>query len=964
MLKEPIIGIDFGTTKSIVSSYVGRQPRILVDQFDHSTMPSVVLITPSEQKYVGWEAKNHPDRYRGKYVTVASVKRKLGLASESTWLWWKGYPQEIAAYIFAELKAIAEYNLGQEVRKAVIGIPSHFNANQRFATKQAAEIAGLEPLRIVNEATAVAILYGHKRSSDGKEANFLVFDFGGGTLDVSVVTCGEGIYEVLAITGDSHLGGNDLDRMISDLLLRSQKEKFSSDNIVVGSGSALELDELAEEIKKQLSGRTQVEIHRPGFVKVGKKCFDLRFHMDRATFEKQVHGFLERARHEISSALSEARLGVKDLDAILLTGGTCRIPCVQDLIHQELRHQGVPLPVIQQDECAVANGTAILAGVFGGDIDEVVLLDVVPSTLSVELQGGTSAPIVVKNTTIPTEHSKTFTTTEDNQTQVAISVLEGERKLVKDNLKLGYLRLSGLLPAPAGVAQVMVTFSIDVNGFLNVRAQDQATGASRQATFTAPCHLNEAQMRTLRNKVQLYLTKKRIPIAMKSIDTLVKESSRFMDKETISRLRGYQETLETQLATENPVRELLSAIQSAVTQLEKAIKAINSLEDGIQLMRDQCQHTGCLSQSLEYLQKGIFLLLTELRKGTLTDELIERVESDFARVRALVGRIEALEEDLSALLERSQSVPDQSLCLRIASNVEEAKAKFQIFKDPDQAFREAEAIFQSAFVETYLRSNQNISCQLSQGPLEIELKKVAPRIKDLLLTDLRNPSVTTQRHALEKLEAGHPFLTNELSPSEWREVFEHLSPREWWRLKTLFLGCLEQLSSNDLCDAYLKDPFIKTALRTDQAYEGLRKKVEKELNKRVAAASPTAEEVRETFMLTGESSIPTLLDLLNRESVTEVKIATLEVLGKVPSPKSILPVFQLIPSAERVVQDAALSCLKAHEVFLDRDMQKLSELVVKRLDERSMTIKDQLLLCAYSRRYKALREVIAFVKEQ
>ncbi|MBV9282702.1 MAG: molecular chaperone DnaK, partial [Chloroflexi bacterium] len=456
-----VVGIDLGTTNSVVAVMEGGEPLVIPNAEGSRLTPSVVAFTKTGERLVGQLAKRqavvNPDR------TIASIKRKMG-TNERVAIDTKQYtPQEISAMVLGKLKADAEKYLGEPVRQAVITVPAYFNDSQRQATKDAGTIAGLEVLRIINEPTAASLAYGlDKKTSE----TILVFDLGGGTFDVSVLEVGDGVFEVKATSGDTHLGGDDYDRRVVDWIAEEFAREEGID-LRKDKQALQRLLEAAEKAKIELSGVVQTEINLPFITADQTGPKHLIKPITRAKFEELTDDLTQRCVGPFKRALSDAKLSPAGIDEVVLVGGSTRMPVIQQLVRTltgKDPHQGV-----NPDE-VVAVGAAIQAGVLMGDVKDVVLLDVTPLSLGIETLGGVNTVLIGRNTTIPTAKSEVFTTADDNQTIVPIHVTQGERPMARDNMTLARFRLEGIPPAPRGLPQVEVTFDIDANGIINVRA--------------------------------------------------------------------------------------------------------------------------------------------------------------------------------------------------------------------------------------------------------------------------------------------------------------------------------------------------------------------------------------------------------------------------------------------------------------------------------------------------------------
>ena len=477
-----IIGIDLGTTNSCVAVMEGGEPTVIANAEGARTTPSVVAFTKTGERLVGQVAKRqavtNPDR------TVISIKREMGTNYKVN-IDDKAYtPPEISSMVLAKLKADAESYLGETVSQAVITVPAYFSDAQRQATKDAGKIAGLEVLRIINEPTAAAFAYGMDKENDQK---VMVYDLGGGTFDVSILDIGDGVFEVLATNGDTRLGGDDFDDAIIQYLVAEFKKEngidLSSDRMAMQR-----LKEAAEKAKIELSGVTTSNINLP-FITAdasGPKHLDIT--LTRAKFNELTATLVERTIIPTKKALEDAGLSTNEIDKVLMVGGSSRIPAVNEAVQKLIGKD--PHKGINPDEC-VALGAAIQAGVLGGDVKDIVLLDVTPLSLGIETMGGVCTRLIERNTTIPTKKSQIFSTAADNQTSVDIHVLQGEREMATDNKTLGNFMLSGIAPAPRGVPQIEVTFDIDANGIVNVSAKDLGTGQEQKITITASSNLSD-----------------------------------------------------------------------------------------------------------------------------------------------------------------------------------------------------------------------------------------------------------------------------------------------------------------------------------------------------------------------------------------------------------------------------------------------------------------------------------------
>jgi molecular chaperone DnaK len=943
------IGIDFGTTKTVCAAWLDGSVQSLPGQRGRDTIPSFVLVRRSGEVFVGWDAKEASKTSSEECVSISSVKRKMGRAGESSWSWWKGYPQLVSSYILAVAKQCAGQELERPVDSAVIAVPAHFNVIQRRATLEAARIAGIQPMRVINEATAAAIAYDH-HCGHVRESTTLVFDFGGGTLDVSIVESGENLYEVVATAGDGSLGGIDFDETIARHIAQEQKTRFGRRKFILGSGLEHELYVLAEDVKKQLTSVERCCLDIPGFIRQGKEYHDLHYELKRDEFETLTSKLLARARAMLEEVIRQSG---RTPEAVIIVGGSSRIPSVRAMVEGVVGRT----PIVG-DEHWVAHGAALLAGVLAGEVDSVTLLDVCSSTLSVETRGGVATRLIERSKTIPTEKTHSFTTTEDNQTAVDIMIYAGESAMVGDNQALGKVRLD-VLPAARGVPKFDVTFSIDVDGMLRVSAKDHATGRQAEAEVDSPYALNNAQLARLTKQVQQWLPTQLGQELMAQATVLLKEGSDVLHPSIVQKLQVVLDELQSRVSVEQ-----IRNAQARVSEAEGVLAIVREVDTtAARLCTAWRSMWNCLPMGPSQASE---LVRVETVNGRPTDRLVAAITSDLDNHTRILYECSQMKRHAESLLEMSQPLLrsvlpgeiEKWLALSDGSSPASLDQAEALLVEGRRALGAVGRIFQSAGERDIIPAEVIALAEMCLRHREIQ----ALVIEDNEWGVIRSRIADSLQATAEKEDVSRDFLRalRELSPNgsifvevaissrssmTRRHIFDMLAEEPGAvgvsRLLTLLtevedvlhkplLDCLrahaEHMADADhtevlaFANACLRRPEIRAFVMEFSEWEVMRSRIADSLQATAEKGDVSRDFLRALCELSPNGSIFVEVAISSRSSMTRRHI--FDMLAEEPGAVGVSRLLTLLTEVEDALHKPLLDCLRAHaERMADTESQ-------------------------------------------
>jgi molecular chaperone DnaK len=992
-----ILGIDLGTTKSVVGVWQNGGPCVIPDEDGNQSIPSLVLVTPDESIYVGTQARKHRDRYIGKNITISSVKRIIGMKGETGWGWWKTYPQEVSALVLSELRYQAERHLGRNLTEAVIAIPSHFEESQRRATKEAAEIAGLRVVRLINEATAAVVAYFSNQRRGGK---VLVFDLGGGTLDVSIVDGAvdglAGIYEVLCIEGDSRLGGDDFDQVIVDFILDTVRQKY---------GEVEELDPVRQLILKEACERAKIDLSTtdvtsidiPGFLPVGGQFLDLSVSLDRSTFEALSKPLLDRTTELLKKAMDSAQVRASELSALLLLGGSSRIPKIRETIKREL---GVhPFTGVNPETC-VAQGAAILAAVLGGvaDLKDLLLLDILPSSYGVGTTGDVMTRMIEKNTIVPTVRKEVFSTTEDSQAAISIGIYAGEHEFTKDNTRLGTLELTGIPPSPKGIPQIEVTFDVDADSIVHVSARDVGTGNESNVVATSPYSLNSSQVKLMQKKLDSWLfkreTRSTVGCLKSCIEEILQRGTDALNYDEITELRKSCAVITSDGRQDNSHGDLRIAISSAQSLYEQAQQKVNCYEKLVneigELITKVARFTPFLRQfdekKADLLSQGAMLLQEYLLRRLPSKELSKilfSVRSEYLTAKAIaikqtVHSLDTAQMKQWAVRLSSMSLDDSTIACRLTEI---------------RAFEQTEAIIalvQHDTLSSLTSAEQKVAYEFQRGScLWAYFVLVVSAFVDLnIVTIAKGFSGDEEARNLLAL-ALFNGLCSERGVGERKmaaEIMVEFLPLHRYFADVVSYNCRESDSEvRDLLFSYLNkhpqtaferffidsEPSVRTTMcNNNSMLARLAKQPGSELlsifTQALEDSSPSIRVSALEFIERSQqrSYLPYIHRMVCLESEDSVREKIVRLLGTLRDPQNVSCLLKVLITSRDVDENLIFSSLERNIKLVGPDLGRLCSLsrtIIRQ--EHDLRFKDSLFLRRFAKRYPEMADVVRYLRQ-
>jgi molecular chaperone DnaK len=923
-----VIGIDFGTTKTVAAVMKDGRPIVIPDRYGHLSMPSLVLVTPEEELFVGWEAQNNAQRYHSKHITINSIKRILGKDGERAWGWWRTQPIEIGALILGRIKIVAEEHLGETITDAVIAIPAHFDINQRCAIKQAAEIAGINVLRLVNEATAAAIT--HRMVTGRSECNVLAFDFGGGTLDVSILTVGDGVCEVVATAGDGSLGGDDFDQCICDYLIESTQKQFGK-SLLFDPTQYTIIREAACRAKTELTVSESTRIRLPGFLRSTTGVFnDLDVALDRCTFYHLSGELLVRVETLLRKALSEAGERGQKLDAALLIGGSSRMPAIREIVRKVVGQE--PHVGIDPDT-GVAQGAAILGGTLSGEVKDLLLLDVFPNALSTETLNGELLKLIEKNTTSPTRKSKIFSTTEENQTAISFSIYEGEGASTEEDVFLGRVTLSGIRRAPRGVPQIEVTVDIDANHIVHVSAKDLASQRDQSVRLQAPFQLNPTQITVIGKKVaqELQKIKERLVREKKSLE---EEQARFLPQQLATKIKRF--------------------VEDRGSDLDYGMLSI--LEAGTKLIADYKQRGATLEQ-IKQLQSDIQHEFNNILADLIVDRLLPLADNAFLSSWAF-ETTRKLHSDESMAPSMQEFVAHyQAVIESIADDLATGSDRLQICS---RVFGGLEKSPRLMLYFALALSHLGVICDL---PPYADNAAVESTSRALFLILLFNRLGGDNPPGLRVIAAR---TLVRLRPTDYMEpIFARLVEEKHDEVAAAFRECLDQASAEAWYDCFAKlDPTIQSYWKSGA--DGPMKLRTVLLDVLLKRECSEQKQVIETLAgFADRECLPAILDFL---ATCDDHHFTCKLIPTLPAFRDnliVVPLLNLMTDEDAAISEAAGKALAVYSDALTPGFKRFNTLAFHVLRKgQSLPWGDRFFLWRLGRQYPSLRDAIQILLER